>query len=89
MTFQNNEKKFYLQVRVECTKTYQQLGDKETKQFWSKICKRREHNRKAEWISNMEKELEGPKEGPKVKIHLDSLRATHTHKSTKLENARS
>ena len=58
------------------TKAYQQLDDKETKQFWSKIWERREHNRKAEWISNMEKYLQGLEEGPKEKIQLDSLRAT-------------
>ena len=54
----------------------QQPDDKETKQFWGKIWQRREHNRKTEWISNMGKELEGLEEGPKTKIHLDSLRET-------------
>ena len=55
-TFQNKEKKFYQQVRGECTNTYQQPDDKETKQFRSKIWERREHNRKAEWKSSMELE---------------------------------
>ena len=32
--------------------------------------------KKAEWISNMEKELEGLEKGPKVKIQIDSLRTT-------------
>ena len=35
-----------------------------------------EENRKAEWMYNIEKELEGLEESPKAKIHLDSLRAT-------------
>ena len=52
-------KQFYQQVGGECSKTNQQQDDKETKQFSSKIWERREHNRKAEWISNMEKELQG------------------------------
>ena len=45
--FQNNERKFYQQVRGECTKTYQQPDDKEIKQFWGQIWKLREHNRNA------------------------------------------
>ena len=32
-----NERKFYQQVGVECTKTYQQPDTKEAKQSWSKI----------------------------------------------------
>ena len=35
---------------------------------------RREHNRKAKWISKMGKEL-GLKEGAKANIYLDSFRA--------------
>ena len=46
------------------------------KQFWSKIWEGRVFNRKVEWIINMGKELEGLEEGPKAKIHLDSLRGT-------------
>ncbi len=34
-------------VRKEYTNTYQQPGEKEAKQFWSKIWQRREHKRKA------------------------------------------
>ena len=49
-------------VGNECTNTYQQPDDKETKQFWSKISERREQNRKAEWISNMGRELKGLEE---------------------------
>ena len=47
-TFQNSEKKFYHQVGGECTNTYQQPDDKETKQFWRTIWEWREHNRKTE-----------------------------------------
>ena len=57
-------------------KTYQQPDDKNAKQFWNKIWERREHNRRAEWISNMGKELEGLKGGPKAKIQFNSLRTT-------------
>ena len=60
----------------ECTKTYQQPDVKEAKEFWSKIWEGREHNRKAGWINNMEKE--GPKIKKKKKkekkIRLDSHR---------------
>ena len=45
-----------------------------------------ENNKKAEWISNMAKELEGPEEGPKAEIHIDILRMTQ--KTIKLENAK-
>ena len=65
---------------------YQQLDDQETKEFWSKIGEQREHNRKANWISNLEKELEGLEEESKVKIHHHSF--SYIQKSTKLENAR-
>ena len=65
--------------RGECMNTYQQPDDKETKQFLTKIWRRR----KAEGISNMRKELEGIEESPKAKMHLDS----RTQKITKLENA--
>ena len=57
-------------------KIYQQPDENETKQFWSKLRERKEHNREAEWISNMIKELEKLKERLKVKINHDSLRAT-------------
>ena len=52
-------------------KTYQQQDDKEPKQFLSKIWEQKDQNRKSEWMSNIEKELEGLKEGSKVKIHLE------------------
>ena len=36
-------------------------NNNETKLFWSKIWQRKEHNRKAEWIQNIEKGLQGHK----------------------------
>ena len=75
-TFQNHERKFYQQAKGECTKTCQQPDNKETKQFWNKIWERREHNRKAERVNNVEKQLE-LEEGPKGEILLDSLRETY------------
>ena len=42
------------------------------------------HNEKAEWISNMTRELEGLEEGSKVEIHIDLLKKTL--KNIKLEN---
>ena len=34
------------------------------------------HNRKAEWMNNMTKELEGLEEGPKAEIHINLLKTT-------------
>ena len=59
----------------EYTNINQQLDDKEIKQFWCQIWERREHKRKAKWISNIEKEL-GFGKRPKVEIQLDLLGAT-------------
>ena len=70
----------------DATKTFQQSDARETEQFWSKIWQPREHNKKVEWKSNMEKDLEGLEEGPKVEIHVDILKTTL--KNIKLENAR-
>ena len=61
----------------EWTNTYQQPDDKKRKQFLSKIWKGKKYNRKAEWIYNMEKEVE-ELEGPMTKIHLD-----HTEEHSK------
>ena len=85
MAFQNNERKFYLQLERDDTKTYQQPGVRETERCWTKK-QTKKHNEKAEWINNMTKELEGLKEGPKEEIHKDSLKTTLKH--IKLENAR-
>ena len=46
------------------------------KKCWSKIWERRVNYKKAEWINNMEKELQILEEDHKVDIHLDSLKAT-------------
>ena len=80
-------KKILLAEGRDYTKTYQHSDNKETKQFWSKIWKRREHNRKAEWIDNMVKVLEVVEEGHKAKIqHRFPQRSTQ--RRTKLENNR-
>ena len=75
-TIQNNERKFYHLVGGECMRTNRQLDAKEIKQFWSKIWEQKEHNKKAEWINNMKKELQGAEEGPKPDIYLESLGVT-------------
>ena len=49
---------------------------REAEQFWSKIWRPKEHNKVAEWISNMAKDLKGLKEGPKAEIHIYLLRTT-------------
>ena len=56
-------------------KTNQQPDEKETK-FSSKILKQKEHNRKSEWLNNMEKEFQRLKGGSEVDIDQQSLRAT-------------
>ena len=48
----------------------------ETEQFWTKIWQPKEHNEKAEWISNMTRELKGLEEGPKAEIHIELLKKT-------------
>ena len=78
-TFENNERIFYQQVGGECSKTYQEPGAKEAKQFWSKIWGQKEHNRKANWINNMKKELQGIEEIPEAENYLKLLRATEQH----------
>ena len=44
--------------------------------FWSKTRERKDHNKKAEWINNMETDLQMLEEGPQVNIHPDALKAT-------------
>ena len=56
------------------------------KKFGAKYGNQENITEKAEWISNMAKELEGLDEGPKVKIHIDLLKTTL--KNIKLDNAR-
>ena len=34
----------------------------------------KKYNKKAEWINNMTRELEGLEEGPKAEIHTDLLK---------------
>ena len=68
------------------TKTYQQQDAKETKRFWTEIWQPKKHNKKAEWINNITRELDRLKECPKAKMHIDLLKTTL--KNIKLENAR-
>ena len=63
--------------------TYQQPNARETEQLWSKIWKPRQH-KKADWISNMAKELRI--EGCKAEVNIGLLRMTL--KNIKLENVR-
>ena len=39
-------------------------------------CGNQENIKKAKWISNITKELEGLEEGPKVEIHIDLLKTS-------------
>ena len=73
-TFQNNERKLYLQLGGDGNKTYQQPNAKETERFWTKIWQPKQHNEKAEWINNITRELEQLKEGPKAEMHTDLLK---------------
>ena len=72
-TFQNNEKKFYQQVVLDGTKTYQQPDARETKQFWSKIWQPRE-DKKSRMDKQHRKRVKRLEEGPKVKIHIYLLK---------------
>ena len=67
-------------MRGNDAKTYRQPDARETEQFWTKICQPREHNKKAEWISNITKELEELEEGPKVEIQIDLLKTNQIGK---------
>ena len=49
---------------------------REARRFWSTIWERRNHNENAEWINNMETELQRLEEGSQVNIHPDGLKAT-------------
>ena len=53
-------------------KTYQQPDAKETQRFWQP----KQHNKKAEWINHITRELEELEEGPKAEIHTDLLKTT-------------
>ena len=75
-TFQNNERKFYQELRGDDNKTHQQPNAKETERFWTKIWQPKQHNEKAEWINHITRELEQLEEGPKAEIHTDLLRTT-------------
>ena len=57
-------------------KTYEQLDAKETQRFWTKIWQPKKHNKKAEWINNITRELEGLEEGLKAEILADLFKMT-------------
>ena len=48
---------------------------REARRFWSKIRERKDHNKNAEWINNMETEKRMFEERVQVNMHLDGLRA--------------
>ena len=60
---------FYQQLGGECMKAYEHPDAKGVKY-------RKRKNKNAKWINNIEKELQGLKEGLKMKRDLDSLRGT-------------
>ena len=45
------------------------------KTIWNQVWEHKEHNRNAEWINNMKKELQGLEEGPKADMYLYLLKA--------------
>ena len=57
-------------------KTYQQPDARETERFWTKIWLLKKYNVKAEWINNMTREQEGPKEGPIAEMNIKLLKKT-------------
>ena len=85
-TFQNNERKFYQQVGEDDKNIPTTRYKRNQERFWTRIWQPRRHNKKAEWINNMTKEL-GLEEGPKAEIHIDLLKMT-LKQNIKLENVR-
>ena len=65
--FQNNERKFYQQIREKYTNWMQE----KLNNFRVKYGNQENITKKAEWINKMTKELEEIEEGPKVEIHID------------------
>ena len=82
--FQNNERKFYQKVvgRVGEDKPYN--GCERCKKFLCKIRQPKDHNIKAQWINNVETELQMLEGDPEAEIHLDALKAIL--KFTDMEN---
>ena len=58
------------------TETISTTGCERGKKILIKIWERKDHNKKAEWISNTETELRMLEECPQVNLHLDGLKAT-------------
>ena len=69
-------KKFYQQLGGEWVMSCQQPDVREARRFWSKIWERNDHDKKAEWINNMETELRMLEEDPQVNTHPDGLKTT-------------
>ena len=57
-------------------KTYQQLDARETEHFGLKYGNQEDITQKAEWMSNIVKELKGCEEDPKAEIHIDLFNTT-------------
>ena len=73
------KKKFYQQVDRECTKTDQQLDEKEEKQFRSKIWEHKEYNRKAQWTNNVKKRIAMTRSDP-CSEHILRIAQSNTQK---------
>ena len=86
MIFQNNERKFYLQLGGDDTKTYQQPDvKKKTNDFGLNYGNQKLYE-KTEWINDMTRELEGLEETRKRKF--TSIYSKRPKRNIKLENAR-
>ena len=72
--FQNNEENSVNNFGGGWVKPYRLSDTRERKRFWNKIWKQKYHNKKAEWINNMETELQMLEKSPQVNIHLDTLK---------------
>ena len=69
--FQNYNGKFYIQLRGECMRIYQQSDT--NKLFSSKIREWKNIRKKIKSINNKEKEWQNLEEGSEVEIHLEFL----------------
>ena len=74
-TFQNNEKKFYEQINESKTNTSEPPNSTEAEKFWTDIWKRKEHNKKSKWISDIKNELMEIEEGPVASVHIITLKS--------------
>ena len=67
---------FYQQIAGGWAKLYQKRDAREEKCSAEKMWERKDHNKKDEWINNMQTELQMLKEGPQVNIHSYGLQGT-------------